>query len=81
MVCKAIKFKIMERGYLPKVFIGSDHRVDMDVYVFSQKNFQTNCEIIRISYAKMCKSCVSILAINFLNSITNTQENTGNIIK
>ena len=50
MVCKAIKFKIMERGYLPKVFIGSDHRVDMNMYVFCQKNFQTKRETFRISY-------------------------------
>ena len=33
MVCKAIKFKLIERGYLPKVFIGSDRRGDMHVRV------------------------------------------------
>lgn len=52
MVCKAIKFKLMERGYLPKVFIGSDHRVDMSMYVFCQKNFQTKRETFWISYAQ-----------------------------
>ena len=54
MVCKAIKFKIMERGYLPKVFIGSDHRVDMNMYVFCQKNFQTKRETFWISYVTTC---------------------------